>query len=96
VKTGADYIASKQRYFYSLRIHIIVTEQGEPVEFFLMPGACSDTRALFRYNFDLLEHAWITGDKTYNDYTIEDVLREVALICCHCARRIDCDLCLLI
>ena len=28
------YIASKKRYFYSLRIHVMVTEQGEPVEFF--------------------------------------------------------------
>lgn len=37
------YIPSKKRYFYGLRIHILVTEQGEPVEFFLMPGAFSDT-----------------------------------------------------
>ena len=40
------YSASKKLYFYGLRIHILVTEQGEPVEFFLEPGACSDTRAL--------------------------------------------------
>src|SRR5512145_2962951 len=37
------YIASKKRYFYGLRIHILVTEQGQPVEFFLAPGAFSDT-----------------------------------------------------
>ena len=39
------YIPSKKRYFYGLRIHILVTEQGKPVEFFLMPGAFSDTSA---------------------------------------------------
>jgi hypothetical protein len=73
------YIASKKRYFYGLRIHILVTEQGEPVEFFLEPGAFSDTRALGLYNFDLPEGSFITGDKAYNDYTIEDVMREAGL-----------------
>jgi hypothetical protein len=27
-----DYIASKKRYFYGIRIHILVTEYGPPVE----------------------------------------------------------------
>ena len=73
------YIASKKRYFYGLHIHILVTEQGEPVEFFLEPGALSDTRALGLYNLDVPEHSFITGDKAYNDYTIEDVMREAGL-----------------
>jgi hypothetical protein len=73
------YIASKKRYFYGLRIHILVTEQGEPVEFFLEPGAFSDTSALALYNFDLAQGSFVTGDKAYNDYTIEDVMREAGL-----------------
>ena len=73
------YVASKKRYFYGLRIHIMVTEQGEPVEFFLEPGAYSDTWALGLYNFDLPEHSWVIGDKAYNDYTIEDVMREAGI-----------------
>ena len=73
------YIASKKRYFYGLRIHILVTEQGEPVEFFLEPGAFSDTSALGLYNFDVPENSFITGDKAYNDYTIEDVTREAGI-----------------
>lgn len=73
------YIASKKRYFYGLCIHIMVTEQGEPVEFFLAPGAFSDTSALRLYNFDVPELSWITGDKAYNDYTIEDVMREAGV-----------------
>jgi Transposase DDE domain len=73
------YIASKKRYFYGLRIHILVTEQGEPVEFFLEPGAFSDTSALGLYNFDIPELSFITGDKAYNDYTIEDIMREAGL-----------------
>ncbi len=73
------YISSKKRYFYGIRIHILVTEQGEPVEFFLMPGALSDTRALAMYDFDIPKHSWITGDKAYNNYTIEDIMREAGL-----------------
>ena len=73
------YIASKKRYFYGLRIHILVTEQGEPVEFFLEPGAFSDTSALGLYNFDLPEGSFVTGDKAYNNYRIEDMMREAGL-----------------
>ena len=73
------YVASKKRYFYGIRIHIMVTEHGEPVEFFLEPGALSDTKALGLYNFDLPEHSWVIGDKAYNDYTIEDVMREAGI-----------------
>ena len=82
IYTGEDwrgYIPSKKRYFYGVRIHILITEQGEPVEFFLAPGAFSDTSALHCYHFDLPELSWIIGDKAYNDYTVEDILREAQL-----------------
>ncbi|MCK7522512.1 MAG: hypothetical protein MZV64_34945 [Ignavibacteriales bacterium] len=31
------------------------------------------------YNFDLPEGSFVTGDKAYNDYTIEDVMREAGI-----------------
>ena len=40
------YQASKKRYFYGLKIHLLITAQGQPVEFFLTPDAQSDTNAL--------------------------------------------------
>ena len=58
---------------------ILDTEQGEPVEYFLEPGAFSDPSTRGLYNFDVPEHSFITGDKAYNDYTIEDVMREASL-----------------
>lgn len=73
------YIANKKRYFYGLRIHILVIEQGEPVKFFLAPGAFSDTSAFWLYNFDVPEQSLITGDKAYNNYTIEDLMREAVV-----------------
>lgn len=78
-ETWRGYIASKKRYFYGVRIHILVTEFGAPVEFFLAPGALHDTRALSLYHFDLPQQAWVTGDKAYNNYVIEDVMREAGI-----------------
>lgn len=66
--------ASKRRYFYGLKVHLMVTQFGQPVEFFLTPGSYSDTTALKWYAFDLPVGAWLTGDKAYTDYTLEDVL----------------------
>lgn len=70
------YQASKKRYFYGLKLHLMVTGRGQPVEFFLTPGSWSDTRALKMYQFDLPEDALITGDKAYNDYRLEDMMLE--------------------
>jgi len=39
----------------------------------------ANTRALGLYNFDLPEYSFVTGDKAYNDYTIEDVMREAGV-----------------
>jgi Transposase DDE domain len=39
------YIARKKRYFYGLKMHLMVTNEGQPVECFLTPGSSSDVRA---------------------------------------------------
>ncbi|MDM8561039.1 IS982 family transposase [Thiotrichales bacterium HSG14] len=71
------YNASKRCYFYGLKVHLAVTQDGEPIEFFLTQGAVSDTRALEGYVFDLPEGSTIYGDKAYNYYEIEDFLKEI-------------------
>jgi hypothetical protein len=69
------YQASKKRFYYGVKIHLMVTQHGQPVEFFLTPASWSDTRALKMYNFDLSENSLVTGDKAYNDYAFEDLLQ---------------------
>jgi hypothetical protein len=73
------YQASKRRYYYGLKIHLMVTKHGQPVEFFLTPGSCSDTKAYPRYDFDLQDNAWVTCDKAYCDYDVEDALTEAGI-----------------
>lgn len=70
------YQASKKRYFYGLKLHLMVTASGQPIEFFLTPGSWNDTRALKMYRFDLPDDALVTGDKAYNDYGLEDLMLE--------------------
>lgn len=73
------YQASKKRYFYGLKIHMVVTVYGQPVEFFLTPGGFNDTSELPWFDFDLPEGAIILGDKAYNLYWLEDVLLDLGI-----------------
>lgn len=71
------YKASKKRYFYGLKIHLMVTQDGQPVECFLTPGSFGDVDALKCYAYELPDGSRIYADKAYNDYEIEDFLQEV-------------------
>ena len=73
------YKASKRRYFYGLTIHMMVTQAGQPVEFFLTGGAYSDTTGLEHFSFDVPVGSQVFGDKAYNHYVVEDVLAECGI-----------------
>lgn len=70
------YIA--RRYFLGLRVHLLVTAQGKPVEFVLAPGAAAEGPVFKGFALDLPEGAVIYADKLYNDYDWEDFLNEAA------------------
>jgi len=73
------YQASKKRYFYGLKLHLLVTKDHQPVEFFLSPGSFSDTSALEQFDFDLPPGAWVFADKAYTCYLVEDLLAEAGI-----------------
>jgi hypothetical protein len=54
----------------------MATEFGQSVEFFLTSGSWSDIKAYPLYDFDLPDHAWVTGDKANSDYDFQDALIE--------------------
>ena len=68
------YIARKKRDFYGLKVHLMVTKDGQPVECFLTPGSYSDVRALKTFAFDVPEGSHMYADQAYNAYEMEDVL----------------------
>ena len=74
------YIASKDEYFFGVKVHLLVTAEGHPVEAFLTPGARNDTRAMKQFQFNLPSGSVVIGDKAYNDYNFEGLLSEAASI----------------
>lgn len=72
------YIASKRRYFFGLRVHLLTTASGKPIEFVLAAGAAQDGPILKGFHLDLPAGAVIYADKLHNDYAFEDFLNEVA------------------
>ncbi len=69
------YIPSKKRYFYGVRVHVLTTSDGIPVEFAFLPGGANDVRGLGVLYLDLPPDSEVYGDKAYTDYTVEDALK---------------------
>ena len=73
-------ITSKRRYFYGLKLHLLVTEKGQPVEMFLTPGSVADVSTLNDYAFDVPSGSVIYADRGYNDYRFEDDMHDTDAI----------------
>jgi hypothetical protein len=70
------YIASKRRYFYGVRVQVVTTEGGLPVELAFLPGAASDVRGLGVLPLALPEGSQLFTDSGYTDYATEDAAAE--------------------
>ena len=73
------YIPSKRRYFYGLRVTMLVTVDGNPVEFIISPGRAADGTVVKALEFDVPDMAVIYADKGYTDYGFEDFLASVGI-----------------
>ncbi len=71
-------VASKKRFVYGLRVHLLITATGRPVEFVLAPASMADLKAFGSLPLDLAAGAEIYADPAYTDYGLEDFLAEVA------------------
>lgn len=72
------YCASKKEYFFGLKVCLIVTEAGQPVEMLLVPGAATDITALGSMDLNLPEQSTIFGDSGFLDRPFETALRQEA------------------
>ena len=70
------YNASKHVYFYGLKVHLITTVDGRPVEVLLTPGNVNDTKTLELFHWALPEGSTVYGDKAYTNYEVEDLMAE--------------------
>jgi IS5 family transposase len=63
-----------------LRVHLVVSGKGEPVEFSLAAGSESDIEVFKKgLHLDLPEGSTVHADKGYTDYDNEDFLEEVGI-----------------
>lgn len=70
------FAASKKRYFCGIKVHMIVTNQGRPIEVHFRPGAESDVNVLWIMELDIPLHATLYADGAYNCFDLEDVLKD--------------------
>jgi hypothetical protein len=83
------YFCSKRCYFYGLRVHLMVSDRGEPVEFSLAAASEADVTLLKELELDLPEGPIICADKAYTDYHYEDLLKEVGFCTSKLSARRD-------
>jgi hypothetical protein len=74
------YSASKDHYFFGIKVHMVVDINGVPIEFSFTPGSVSDIGALRDLSLELPENSFLFGDRAYTDYHFEDYLKEVEKI----------------
>lgn len=81
------YIASKKRYFYGIRVHLLTTRDGIPVELAFVPGEANDVRGLNALPLSLPADREIYADAAYTDYQAEDDLFDTDAIVLQVARK---------
>ena len=74
------YNASKREYFYGVKVQLLSTKDGIPVEMCFVPGSEHDVEALRKMYFDLPPESIVYGDSAYTAYTMEDLYKEAELI----------------
>jgi hypothetical protein len=67
---------AKRRYFYGVKVQVLTTASGIPVEFAFLPGRASDTRGLDLLPLELAAGSEVFMDSGYTDYAAEDAARE--------------------
>lgn len=75
-KEYRGYSASKRRYFYGFKVHVVVTAQGIPVEYTFTTASTHDLEGIKQMPLDFAEQSTIFADSAYTDYTLEDMLAD--------------------
>ena len=66
------YTASMRRYFYGIKVQLLVSKSGIPIRFCFVPGKEADAKALERMIYDLPPESQIFADSAYTNYKTED------------------------
>jgi hypothetical protein len=78
--------AAMRRYFYGVRVQVLTLE-GIPVEFCLVPGSEADVRALGKLPLQVAPESCIYMDAGYTEYPSEDDLFDAEAVIAKVGRR---------
>ena len=70
------YQASKRRYFYGIRVQVVTTADGIPVEFVILPAKFADIEGLAELPLDLPPNTHLICDSAYTHFEWETHLLE--------------------
>lgn len=74
-KKWRGYTASMRRYFYGIKVQLLVSKSGIPIRFCFVPGNQGDAKALERMIHDLPAESQIFADSAYTNYKTEDFFK---------------------
>lgn len=78
ILSGEDfrgYTASFKRYFYGLKVQLITTREGIPVNYIITEGSASDAAMLEQIPFEMTPESRVYCDAGYTDYSFETKLK---------------------
>jgi len=81
------YNASKREHFYGVKIQLVTTADGIPVEMYLVRGSEHDSQILKRMYHDLPPESSLFGDSGYTNYELEDMFKEAEQVDLRISRK---------
>jgi hypothetical protein len=81
------YSASKRRYFYGVKVQLVMTHDGLPVEFYIHAGSEADITGLKALAPQLPPGSILYADAAYTDYDWEEAWRETEQVDLRADRR---------
>jgi len=75
-KNFIGYCSSKKKYYYGVKVHMITTTSGIPIEIIITPASTADITALKTMEIDVVPGSTLYADKAYTNYELEDLLME--------------------
>ena len=73
------YNASKKRYFYGFKVHMVVTTNQEPISVYISQGSLHDLKASYNFLPNLPKNSILIGDKAYISKDLKSLLADLGI-----------------
>lgn len=74
-KKWRGYTASMHRYFYGVKVQMLINQSGIPIRFCFTPGNQADAKSIARMLEGLPPESQVDADSAYTNYHLEDLYK---------------------